>query len=40
MDVSFVPTFVACGAIFALSFFTIWVFWLLERWRGTGAPHL
>jgi hypothetical protein len=40
MDASFVPTFVACGAIFALSFFMIWVFWFLERLRGAGAPHL
>ena len=40
MDTSFVPTFVACGAIFALSFFMIWVFWFVERLRGAGAPHL
>ena len=38
MDTSFVPTFVACGAIFALSFFMIWVFWFVERLRGCPAP--
>ena len=40
MDASYLPTFVACGAIFVLAFFTIWVFWFFERWRGTGAPRV
>ena len=40
MDISTVPTFLACGAFFALSFVTIWAFWLVERLRGASAPHL
>lgn len=40
MDTSFLPTFLACGAIFGLSFVAIGAFWLLERMRGAGAPHL
>jgi hypothetical protein len=33
-------TFLACGAFFALSFVTIWVFWFVERLRGASAPHV
>jgi hypothetical protein len=33
-------TFLACGAFFALSFVTIWAFWLVERLRGASAPHV
>ena len=40
MDISTVPTFLACGAFFALSFVTIWAFWFVERLRGASAPHL
>ncbi|MGY3583649.1 putative membrane protein [Bradyrhizobium sp. USDA 4341] len=40
MDTSFLQTFLACGAIFVLSFVAIGAFWLLERMRGAGAPHL
>jgi hypothetical protein len=40
MDTSSVPTFLACGAFFVLSFVTIWAFWFVERLRGANAPHL
>ena len=40
MDTSTVPTFLACGAFFALSFVTIWAFWFVERLRGANAPHV
>jgi len=40
MDMSSVPTFLACGAFFALAFAAIWAFWFVERLRGTNAPHL
>ena len=40
MDKSSVPTFLACGAFFALSFVTIWAFWFAERLRGANAPHV
>jgi hypothetical protein len=40
MDTSVLPTFLACGAIFVLSFVTIGAFWFLERMRGASAPHL
>jgi hypothetical protein len=33
MDTSSVPTFLACGAFFVLSFVTIWAFWFVERLR-------
>ena len=34
-------TFLACGAFFALSFVTIWAFWVVERLRGASdAPHV
>jgi len=39
MDTSSVPTFLACGAFFVLSFVTIWAFWFVERLRGANAPH-
>ena len=40
MDTGTVPTFLACGAFFALSFVTIWAFWFVERLRGANAPHV
>jgi uncharacterized membrane protein len=40
MDTSTVPTFLASGAFFALSFVTIWAFWFAERLRGANAPHV
>jgi hypothetical protein len=40
MTTSVVPTFLACGGIFVLSFVTIWALWFVERWRGTSAPHI
>ena len=40
MDTSTVPTFLACGAFFVLSFVMIWAFWYVERLRGANAPHL
>jgi hypothetical protein len=40
MDISSVPTFLACGAFFVLSFATIAAFWFAERLRGANAPHL
>jgi hypothetical protein len=40
MDTSTVPTFLACGAFFTLSFVMIWAFWYVERLRGANAPHL
>jgi hypothetical protein len=40
MDTSSVPTFLACGTFFVLSFVTIWAFWFVERLRGANAPHL
>jgi hypothetical protein len=40
MDISSVPTLVACGAFFALSFVMIGAFWFAERLRGANAPHL
>ena len=40
MDTSSVPTLLACGAFFALSFVTIWAFWFVERLRGASAPHV
>lgn len=40
MDTSSVPTFLACGAFFVLSFATIWAFWYVERLRGASAPHV
>ena len=38
MDTSAVPTLLACGAFFVLSFAMIGAFWLLERMRGANAP--
>jgi len=40
MDMSSVPTFLACGAFFVLSFVAIGTFWFVERLRGASAPHL
>ena len=40
MDISSVPTLVACGAFFALSFVMIAAFWFAERMRGANVPHL
>jgi hypothetical protein len=40
MDASTVPTFLACGAFFVLSFVMIWAFWFVERLRGASAPHV
>jgi hypothetical protein len=40
MDISSVPTFLACGAFFVLAFVTIGAFWLAERLRGANAPHV
>jgi len=40
MDTSTVPTFLACGAFFVLSFGMIWAFWFVERLRGASAPHV
>jgi uncharacterized membrane protein len=40
MTTSFAPTFLACGGIFFLSFFAIWAFWFVERWRGANAPQI
>jgi hypothetical protein len=40
MDTSTVPTLLACGAFFVLSFVTIWAFWFAERLRGANAPHV
>jgi len=40
MDSSSVPTFLACGGFFVLSFVTIWAFWFVERLRGASAPHV
>ena len=40
MDTSSVPTFLACGAFFVLSIFTILAFWYVERLRGANAPHV
>jgi hypothetical protein len=40
MDISTVPTFLACGAFFVLSFVTIGAFWFAERLRGANAPHV
>ena len=39
-DMSSVPTFLACGAFFVLSFVTISAFWFVERLRGANAPHV
>jgi uncharacterized membrane protein len=33
-------TFLACGAMFLLSFVMIWAFWFVERLRGASAPHV
>jgi len=33
-------TFLACGAMFSLSFVMIWAFWFVERLRGASAPHV
>jgi uncharacterized membrane protein len=40
MDISSVPTLVACGAFFALSFAMIAAFWFAERLLGASAPRL
>jgi len=40
MDMSSVPTSLACGGFFVLSFVAIWAFWFAERLRGANAPHV
>jgi uncharacterized membrane protein len=40
MTTSFTSTFLACGGMFLLSFFAIWVFWFVERLRGASAPSM
>ncbi len=40
MGINSVPTFLACGAFFVLSFVAIWAFWYAERLRGANAPHV
>jgi hypothetical protein len=37
---SYSSTLLFCGALFALSFVTIGVFWLFERMRGASAPRM
>lgn len=32
--------FLFCAAIFVLSFFTIWAFWMVEKLRGNSAPKV
>ena len=40
MDMSSVPTLLACGGFFVLAFVAIWAFWFVERLRGSSAPHV
>ncbi|WP_283807204.1 hypothetical protein [Bradyrhizobium lablabi] len=40
MDINSVPTLLACGGFFVLSFVAIWAFWFVERLRGSSAPRV